>query len=83
MASHQATRFAIEPKISHERAVHRIGLYLKRTNNKCFIFISNKIKVLECYVDVDFTGGWDKTGTSNSEAVAVFNVSIPLMFTQF
>ena len=69
MATHQAARFSIDPKLSHERAVHRIGRYLKGTNNKGFIFRPKKIKGLECYVDADFAGGWDKADASNPEAV--------------
>ena len=31
MATHQAARLCIDPKLSHKRAVHRIGRYLKAT----------------------------------------------------
>ena len=69
MDTHQAARFSIDPKISHEQAVHRIGRYLKGTSKKGFIVRPDKVKGLECYVDVDFAGGWDKADASNPEAV--------------
>ena len=47
MATHQAASFSIDPKLSHERTVHRISRYLKRTNIKGFIFRPKKVKGLE------------------------------------
>ena len=64
---HQTARFANDPKISHERAIKRIGRYLKGTKNKGIILKPDKKKGIECYVDADFAGGWDK---NNSEDVA-------------
>ena len=69
MVAHQAARFSIDPKIFHERAVHWIGRYLKGTSGKGFIFRPKKVKVLEYYVDTNFSGGWDKADASNPEAV--------------
>ena len=71
MATHQAARFSVCPKLSHERAVHRIGRYLKGTSDKGFIFRPDKAKGLEYYVDADFAGGWDKADASNPEAVTL------------
>ena len=34
MLTHQAARFSIDPKLSYERGVHRIGRYLKGTSSK-------------------------------------------------
>ena len=69
MAIHQAAIFSIDLKKIHERTVHIIGRYLKGISNKGFIFRPDKVKGLECYVDADFSGGWDKTNASNPEAV--------------
>ena len=69
MVAHQAARLSIDPKLSHERAVHRIGQYLKGTSSKGFIFRPKKVKGLEYYADADFTGAWDKADSSNPEAV--------------
>ena len=68
-ATHQVARFFIDPKLFHERAIHIIGRYLKGTSSKGFIFRPKKEKGLECYVDADFAGGWDKADASNPEAV--------------
>ena len=57
MAIHQAEIFSIDPKLSHERAIHRIGRYLKGTNDKGLIFKLDKVKSLEYYDDTDFSGG--------------------------
>lgn len=64
---HQTARFANDPKISHERAIKRIGRYLKATKNKGIILKPDRKKGLECYVDADFAGGFDK---NNSEDIA-------------
>ena len=57
VAVHQAARFCIDPKLSHERAVIRIGKYLIGTADKGIIFKPDKSKGLECFVDADFAGG--------------------------
>ena len=69
MATYQVARFCIAPKLSYERAVHRIGRYLKATKDKEIIFTPDGDKGLECYVDADFAGGWDKADSGNPEAV--------------
>ena len=57
MAVHQAARFCIDPKLSHERAVKRIGRYLLGSKDKGIIFRPDVMKDVECYVDADFVGG--------------------------
>jgi hypothetical protein len=69
MAVHQAARFCINPKLSHERAVNRIGKYLLGTKGKGLLFKPDPKKGLECFVDADFAGGWNKADSSNAEAV--------------
>ena len=49
--------------------MHRIGRYLKATKDKGMVFTPNGDKGLECYVDADFAGGWDKADSRNPEAV--------------
>ena len=60
MAVHHAARFTNNPKLSHERAVRRIVRYLKATKDKGIIYNPNKAHGIECYIDADFAGGWDK-----------------------
>ena len=69
MATYQVARFCIAPKLSHERAVNRIGRYLKATKDKEIIFTPDGDKGLECYVDANFAGGWDKADSGNPEVV--------------
>ena len=68
-AVHQAARFCNDPKLIHERAIHRIGKYLKGTSDKGIIFRSDPSKGLECYVDADFAGGWNKDDPNNADAL--------------
>ena len=68
MAVHQAARFTICPKLTHERAVYRIAKYLKGTSDKGIIFRPDKTG-LECFVDADFAGGWNQADSNNAEAV--------------
>ena len=69
MAVHQAARFTIDPKLSHERAVHRKGKYLKGTNDKGIIFKPDELLGLECFVDASFAGGWNQADANNAESV--------------
>ena len=57
MDVHQCARFSSNPKLSHERAVTRIGRYLIDAANKGLISKVDKEKGLECFVDADFAGG--------------------------
>lgn len=64
-AVHQCARFVSDPKMSHEKAVKRIIRYLKRTRDKGIIMQVDKSKGIECFVDADFAGGYQKENTSN------------------
>lgn len=69
MAVHQAARFSINPRLSHQRAVIRIGKYLKGSEDKGLIFKPDPSKGLECFVDADFAGGWNKSDSSDASSV--------------
>ncbi len=69
MAVHQAARFTIDPKLSHERAVQRIGKYLIGTKDKGIIFKPDTKKGLECFVDADFAGGWSQATAEDASTV--------------
>lgn len=64
-AVHQCARFCADPKMSHEKAVKRIVRYLKRTKDQGLVLNVDTSKGLECFVDADFAGGYDKNDTSN------------------
>ena len=69
MAVHQAARFTNEPRLSHERAVLRIGKYLQGTKERGIIFKPDSSRGLECHVDADFAGGWNKADANSADAV--------------
>ena len=69
MAVHQAARFCINPMLSHERAINRIGKYLIGTASKGIIFKPDPTKGLECFVDADFAGGWNKADAIDAGTV--------------
>jgi hypothetical protein len=64
-AVHQCARFCDNPKMSHEKAVKRIIRYLKRTKDEGLIMQVDKTKGIECFVDADFAGGFQKGNAKN------------------
>ena len=64
-AVHQCARFCENPKMSHEKAVKRIIRYLKRTKDKGLMMTIDKSKGIECFVDADFAGGFNKEKSTN------------------
>ena len=55
------------PMLSHERAVTRICRYLVTTHDKGMYYKPNKKIGLQCYVNVDFAGGWSQVDADSSE----------------
>jgi hypothetical protein len=56
----QCARFTHSPRRSHEKALERIGQYLKGTKNRGLIFkpaLTDEF-LIDCYVDADFAGLW-------------------------
>ena len=86
MAVHQCARFSQSPKLSHERAVKRIGRYLLGTKDRGIIFRPNKNVGLECFVDADFAGAWTKEDAGNANNVlsrtryVIFYAKCPIVF---
>ena len=68
-AVHQCARFCENPKLSHERAVHRIVRYLTTTKDKGLIFKPDKSKGIVCHVDADFAGNWNLAEGDNPASV--------------
>ena len=85
MAVHQCARFSINPMLSHERAVMRIGRYLLSTKNRGIIFKPDKYRGLKCYIDADFVGGWSKSDPDDADNVlsrtgfVIFYADCPLL----
>jgi hypothetical protein len=62
-----STFFCNNPMLSHEQAIMRIGRYLRHTKNRGIIFKPDKTKGLECFVDADFSGGWNQADANDAE----------------
>ena len=69
MAVHQTARFCNDPKLSHEKAIMRLGRYLLDTRKRGIIYKPDKSKGLECYVDADFAGGWTQADSEDATNV--------------
>jgi hypothetical protein len=57
-AVHQCARFSSNPRITHARAVRRIGKYLKGTADKGLLLAPTQHSFVS-YVDADFCGLWN------------------------
>ena len=66
MAVHQAARFYINPMLSHEGVINRIGKCLISSADKGIIFKPDPNKGLECFVDAD---SWNKADAVDAGAV--------------
>ena len=86
MAVHQCARYSINPMLSHEKAVKRVGRYLLGTQGRGIVFQPNVKKGLECYVDADFAGGWAKADAANPDNVlsrtgfVIFYANCPIVW---
>ena len=67
MAVHQCARHSSSPKLSHERAVTRIGRYLIDEKSRGIMCKEDRSRGLECFVDADFAGGWNTEDPLNPE----------------
>ena len=68
-AVHQCARFCENPRLSHERAVHRIARYLVGPKNKGLLFKPDSSIGIQCHVDADFSGCWSKDESENASSV--------------
>ena len=87
MSAHQCAQISANPKLSHERAVMRIGKYLLETKYRGIIFCPDPSRGLEFYVDAGFVGEWDPKISNDAESVYswtgffIFFSRCPLMWT--
>ena len=79
MVTHQCARFCSSPKLSHESAAKRTVRYLLQSRDKGIIFRPDLSKGLECFVDVDFAGGW-KDGDHESPKSVLSRTGYVIMF---
>ena len=69
MPVHKTSRFCNNPMLCHEKTVTSIGRYLLGTKTRGIIYKPDKSRGLECYIDADFSGGWNQADTDNAENV--------------
>jgi hypothetical protein len=67
---HQCARFTHNPRKGHLQAVKQVACYLKGTADKGIIFTTMEKASVECYVDMDFAGAYDKEGDGQDPATA-------------
>ena len=64
---HQTARFCINPQLTHEEAIKKLGCYLLRTIKEGIVLSPDKSKGLECYVDPDFAVGCQQVDADGAE----------------
>jgi hypothetical protein len=69
MAAHQLAQFCQDPRLSHEQATTYLGRYLAHTKDRGIVYELDKSLGIECYVDADFTGGWNITTSADADNV--------------
>ena len=79
MAIHQCARFCANPRLPHEKAVKRIGRYLKGSQSQGLIIQPTTSLKLDCFVDTDFAGIWgfeDKQDPSSARSCTGFLITL-------
>ncbi len=66
MQVHQTAHFSNDPKLIHEQAITCIGHYILGTKTRGKRYNIDHSKGLECFVVVDFAGGWDLKDPHNA-----------------
>jgi Reverse transcriptase (RNA-dependent DNA polymerase) len=69
-AVHQCARFTHNPRRGHTQAVKQIVRYISGTMDEGLVFETTKQPMVDCYVDADFCGGFDKHGDVQDPATA-------------
>jgi hypothetical protein len=68
-ATHQCARYTNSPKMSHKKALKKIGRYLMGTVDHGLILNpSNELKI-DCYHDADFAGLWNRDDVQDPRCV--------------
>ena len=81
-AVHQCARICEQPKLSHEKEVHRIVRYLIGTRERVLIFKLDKNYGIECFVDADFSR--NRNSVEESDPVSVLSrLGFMITYTKF
>ena len=65
MAVHQCAQFCLDPKLCHKQALKQILQYLKKMQEEGLLLKADCSLGLECYVDADFAGTFNKADAEN------------------
>ena len=69
-AINSCARFCVDPREPHGSAVKRLGRYIKGTIEEGLIIRPNLDNLaIDCHVDADFAGNWDKTDPEDPSSV--------------
>ena len=68
-AVHQCARFCKKPILFYNRALHRIVQYLAVAKDKGILFTPDEKVGVQCFVNADFSGGWQSCDTDNPAGV--------------
>jgi hypothetical protein len=85
----QCARWTHNPKLSHEKALERIGRYLKGTKDMGLILrpAATADFEIDCYVDADFAGTWgfehpqDPSCVKSRTGFVIFIMGTPVVWT--
>ena len=69
MSVHQTDRFCNNPMLLHKKAIKRLDRYLSHTRKEGIVYNPDTSKGLECYIDADFSGGWQEANTEDADIV--------------
>jgi len=62
--THLCARFVESPKVEHGEAARWLGRYVRGTEDKEIIYVPDRSRGLEVYVDADFAGNYDYSDTN-------------------
>ena len=69
LAVQQCAKFNNAPNREHEEAIKRICRYLLKRKEKGLVCKPDRNRGLECYVDADFAGSWEKNNDTDEQSL--------------
>ena len=69
MVLHQTACFSNNTLFAHEKAIKRMGRYLCHTKKEGIVYNPYTSKGLECYADIDLSGGWSHDVAEDADNV--------------
>jgi hypothetical protein len=79
-AVHQCARFVSQPKQQHGKAIKYLGRYLSTSADKGLLYKPDTSRKLECFVDSDFSGNWNKEEAQEDSDTAKSRTGFIIMY---